>query len=263
MLEKSWTIIINSNSHKSINQLCPLTPCSRSRFLGLEGLTLLFPLKSLFNDLNLVGTGDFCSSSSLICLGMSIKATPSGLLLVEAIDEDDELDVSAAVLPWWPSSTQGPKVLTWVSFPQINTLVGKFGTSTFAPEFSTIGACSKVGTETEFDATGFLHKGQVEWDWNHISMQSTWNPWLHLGKSLVFSDSETSHRHTAHSNPSLNSLGSNTMTGMVLRTAGSNPRRRVETTGISWWPAANSRRRRRLVGVVVLFSWRRYQNHLA
>jgi hypothetical protein len=58
--------------------------------------------------------------------------------------------------------------ITWLWFPQTRTFVGKAGAGD---------SCSTCTTKVEEGvvlgvASAILQRGQVEWDWNHISMQS-------------------------------------------------------------------------------------------
>ncbi|KAF1887927.1 hypothetical protein Lal_00023935 [Lupinus albus] len=44
-----------------------------------------------------------------------------------------------------------------------------------------------------------LHLGQDECELSHLSMQGTWKPWLHFGKSRTLSSLANSERHITHS----------------------------------------------------------------
>lgn len=44
-----------------------------------------------------------------------------------------------------------------------------------------------------------LQRGQLEWDWNHLSMHSTWNTWWQFGRCLSHSPSSNSPKQTPHS----------------------------------------------------------------
>ena len=63
------------------------------------------------------------------------------------------------------------------------------------------------------------HMGQVECDANHMSMQATWNLWLHPGSSLPFSPVSNSVKHTAHSSFSSSAAMTYTKIGNVDRTS--------------------------------------------
>jgi hypothetical protein len=59
--------------------------------------------------------------------------------------------------------------ITWLWFPpQIRTFVGKAG----AGDSCSCSTCCTTKVEEEGVASVILQRGQVEWDWNHISMQS-------------------------------------------------------------------------------------------
>lgn len=212
------------------------TACSTSAPVGLQGMTLFSLLKSLFRDLKrIAAVGDFNSSPakrtdegdgegmlSVNCLGISITNAPLSPLWVE---EDDE-EVASSTPKELPA-------LTWSWLPQNKTFVGKFRDSV---EYPSTGLTSGIWISCSLDSgiedsveTRFLHKGQVEWDWNHMLMQSKWKPWLHLGSRRAFSPSASSERQTAHSNPSLNSLGRKMTTGRELMTEGSSPWRAART----------------------------------
>ncbi|BAT77108.1 hypothetical protein VIGAN_01519700 [Vigna angularis var. angularis] len=71
-------------------------------------------------------------------------------------------------------------------------------------------------------STGALQSGQVEWDWNHMSMHSVWKLWLHLGKTRPVSPFSNSDKHTAHSDFWVES--EKVKTGSVEMTEGWRPR---------------------------------------
>ena len=47
--------------------------------------------------------------------------------------------------------------------------------------------------------TRALHSGQLEWDWNYVSMQVTWKPWEQFGRCFSHSPSSNSPRQMAQS----------------------------------------------------------------
>ncbi|KAG0482713.1 hypothetical protein HPP92_010797 [Vanilla planifolia] len=70
-----------------------------------------------------------------------------------------------------------------------------------------------------FASTDRRQMGQVEWELNHISMHSRWNPWRQPGRIRVASPSKNSDRQTAQSMPSPESTELKVMMGMELSTA--------------------------------------------
>lgn len=68
-----------------------------------------------------------------------------------------------------------------------------FTSKTFQQVVVTI---SNDGVES-FELTRYLQVGQDEWATSHLSMQPTWNRWLHLGNTLIFSPSEKSAKQMA------------------------------------------------------------------
>lgn len=96
-------------------------------------------------------------------------------------------------------------------------------------------------------STAARQRGQLEWEENHISMQSMWKLWPHSGRLRIFWPSSNSLRHTAQSHssssPSSPAVGEKSSTGRDLRMAGSIARL-VDGDWSS--PAKMKRRRRRL-----------------
>lgn len=176
-------------------------PCSTSPSpspLVLHDIDLPSLLNSFLKDLNRAA-GDLGDSSAAtpFCLATSITIFPpvspspapagGGEEVVEEEVEEVEGDVD-------PSSTRARPAITWSSLPQNSTLVGM-------PVVVSGGAWPETGAGA--GETVLRQSGQLEWDRNHMSMHSKWNPWLQLGSNLAFSPSDTSHKHTEHSIPSL------------------------------------------------------------
>jgi len=135
-------------------------------------MPLLLLLKSLFNDFNLPSAeakGDdddvvashslgisilnipFPSSSRLLLLfiALSLSYDDEEVFCSEVVDEDEEV--------------------IWLWLPQIKTFVGKAAAADVDDSTSTSTTTEEGGG---FAASVVLQRGQVEWEWNHISMQS-------------------------------------------------------------------------------------------
>lgn len=222
-------------------------------------------LNNFLSDLNLVNIGDFGSSSSWIISADDISLELTGISTTTSLTSCALLQLLVLLVDscWWSleprsSVTTRPVLLTWLWSPQTSTFVGKFWGSVGNPRTElwswdecpdpkfwfwdnkpSFPPCLVSSTEP----TVFLQRGQVEWDWNHMSMQSTWNPWLHPGKTLALSPSTRWERQTAHSSPSLKSQDLKTRIGMDWRVVESRPALR----GGSSWPWAKTKRRRWLL----------------
>jgi len=79
--------------------------------------------------------------------------------------------------------------------------------------------------------------GQEEWERSHVSMQCTWNPWLHFGSIRTLSPFSNSPRHMGHSVAGMVSLEAPyTATGMRLSSRRFSPvpaRRAAACSGVS------------------------------
>jgi len=132
-------------------------------------MPLLLLLKSLFNDFNLPsaeakGDDEVVASHSL---GISILnilfPSLSRLLLLFIVlslsDDGEEVFCSEVV--------DEEKEVIWLWLPQIKTFVGKAAAADVDDSTSTT---TEEGGGVA--ASVVLQRGQVEWEWNHISMQS-------------------------------------------------------------------------------------------
>lgn len=148
--------------------------------MGLQGFRLIIPLllllKSLFNDFNLPSAeakGDDDEVVASHSLGISILNIPfpssSRLLLLfivlSPLDDDEEVFCSEVV--------DEEEEVIWLWLPQIKTFVGKAAAAAAAAD---VDDSTSTTTTTEegggVAARVVLQRGQVEWEWNHISMQS-------------------------------------------------------------------------------------------
>lgn len=137
-------------------------------------MPLLLLLKSLFNDFNLPSAeakGDDDDDDDEVVashsLGISILNIPfpslSRLLLLFIVlslsDDGEEVFCSEVV--------DEEKEVIWLWLPQIKTFVGKAAAADVDDSTSTT---TEEGGEVA--ASVVRQRGQVEWEWNHISMQS-------------------------------------------------------------------------------------------
>ncbi|KAG0498428.1 hypothetical protein HPP92_003119 [Vanilla planifolia] len=93
------------------------------------------------------------------------------------------------------------------------------------------------GASASFTAfTADLHRGHVEWEKNHMSIQSMWKRCPHRGRHRTFSPSSNSFRHTAHSpnssSPPSSPIPEKRSTGRDARISGSSWRCTDEGAGV-------------------------------
>lgn len=144
--------------------------------MGLQGFRLIIPLllllKSLFNDFNLPSAeakGDDDEVVASHSLGISILNIPfpssSRLLLLfivlSPLDDDEEVFCSEVV--------DEEEEVIWLWLPQIKTFVGKAAAAADVDDSTSTTTTEEGGGVA---ARVVLQRGQVEWEWNHISMQS-------------------------------------------------------------------------------------------
>lgn len=136
-------------------------------------MPLLLLLKSLFNDFNLPSAKDKGDDDEVVAshsLGISILNIPfpssSPLLLLFIVlslsDDDEEVFCSEVV--------DEEEEVIWLWLPQIKTFVGKAAAAAAADVDDSTSTTTEEGGGVA--ASVVLQSGQVEWEWNHISMQS-------------------------------------------------------------------------------------------
>lgn len=134
-------------------------------------MPLLLLLKSLFNDFNLPSAEDKGDDDEVVAshsLGISILNIPfpssSALLLLFIVlspsDDDEEVFCSEVV---------DEEEVIWLWLPQIKTFVGKAAAAADVDDSTSTTTTEEGGGVA---ASVVLQRGQVEWEWNHISMQS-------------------------------------------------------------------------------------------
>lgn len=138
-------------------------------------MPLLLLLKSLFNDFNLPSAeakGDDDEVVASHSLGISILNIPfpssSPLLLlfiVLSLSDDDEEVFCSEV-----ADEEEEEEVIWLWLPQIKTFVGKEAAAAAADVDDSTSTTTEEGGGVA--ARVVLQRGQVEWEWNHISMQS-------------------------------------------------------------------------------------------
>lgn len=195
-----------------------------------ESIDLRSLLRILFSE-SIRLPGDFCTrvagesssdSSSdspkfSFLLGTSIDTPASSLDFLRLPTEDDPTDEEVRSRPVRSSSCWHVEHKAEVDPPSV----------------SAIEITTSVGfrlADSEVSAlTADRQRGQVEWEWNHMSMQPIWKEWLHLGRRRPFSFSSNSDRHTAHSDISVWVLEEYSNTGSEFRIEASRPRVGEET----------------------------------
>lgn len=138
-------------------------------------MPLLLLLKSLFNDFNLPSAEDKGDDDEVVAshsLGISILNIPfpssSALLLLFIVlspsDDDEEVFCSEVV--------DEEEEVIWLWLPQIKTFVGKAAAAAAADVDDSMSTTTTTEEGGGVAASVVLQRGQVEWEWNHISMQS-------------------------------------------------------------------------------------------